>query len=53
MKKKRSNVPHSFSLPIELLGRLKKTAERDRRPLSWLVRDAIDEYLDRREEGKG
>jgi len=48
MEKGRSSVAQSFSLPIELLDRLKEKAKKDKRPLSWLARDAVEEYLDRR-----
>jgi len=54
-------MPHhvgSFSLPSELLQRLATEATRQSRPISWLVRDALLQYLasqqdaDAREEGR-
>ncbi len=38
-----------FGAPPMLMDRLRVAAKQDDRPLSWLIRKALLEYLDRRE----
>jgi predicted transcriptional regulator len=37
----------SFHCPADLLDRLKEIAEQEDRPVAWLVRAAIEDYVER------
>ena len=39
----------SLRIPDDLMERLQKTAEQRRRSKSWLINDAVREYLEREE----
>ena len=41
----------SFHCPADLLVRLKEIAEEEDRTVSWLIRAAIEDYLERHDEG--
>ena len=43
----------SFRLPAEQRAELERKAREDRRPLSWVIREAVHEFLEHDGDGEG
>ena len=49
MKKEQEKTTISVIIPIETRNKLNKIAKEEERNLSWIVRKAIQDYLDKKE----
>jgi predicted transcriptional regulator len=48
--KKEETVPLPIRVSVELRDRLRKVAEEDDRSIGWILRQAAEEYLERRKK---